>query len=610
MRERPTSGPSPATAPTIAPKGHVRQTLRDLFAYIDRYRVPYVVGLVMVVVASFVTTLTPIVVGGAIDAFTLGTMTMTTVWWYMGAILGLMLVTATSMIVARRTTLNASWEIQFDIRRDLFRHFTRLDADYYDNHRVGDLMARLTADLNAVRMLVGVGIFQGVFTALMIAFTLYRMVMLDVGLTLLTLTVVPIITVSFFVLLRIIHRRYERVQEQFSNVSAMAQENFSGIRVVKGFGIEHRELDTFKSLNDEFIRRNLQLKKVDGPLFPLMELLFGIAISLLLLVGGRSVLGVGSALTIGEFSAFVFLFEGIQWPLIALGWIANMLQRGSTSWHRLRSILDAQPRINDDDDTDHGLRSIRGDIEFRDVTLSLDGQLVLDRLSFHVRAGESIGITGRTGSGKTLIVNLIGRILDPDEGEILIDGVPIRRYPVRVLRRYIGLVPQEPFLFSDSIAENIAYGIPETDDEEGRRRRVLEVARVAQLAGDVEGFPLGLDTPLGERGVTLSGGQRQRTAIARAIIRDPSILIFDDALSAVDTQTEAAILRALREVQRGRTTLVIAHRLSAFEHCDRVYVIDEGRITESGRHDELVAHDGWYADMARRQQLEEDLEAA
>ncbi|MBA2666648.1 MAG: ABC transporter ATP-binding protein [Trueperaceae bacterium] len=587
----------------------MRQTLTDLFQYLRNYRLPYGIGLAMVVIAAFVTTLTPIVVGSAIDAFTLGTMTMSSIWWYIGAVVGLMLVTATSMIVARRTTLNASWEIQFDIRRDLFRHFTRLESDYYDNHRVGDMMARLTADLNAVRMLVGVGVFQGVFTSLMLAFTLYRMFMLDVGLTLLTLSVVPLITISFFVLLRIIHRRYEQVQEQFSNVSSMAQENFSGIRVVKGFGIEGRELDNFKALNDEFIRRNLRLTKVDGPLFPLMELLFGLAISLLLLVGGRAVLGVGSALTIGEFSAFIFLFEGIQWPLIALGWIANMLQRGSTSWHRLRSILDAHPRIEDDEETDGTLTSIRGDIEFRDVSLTLEGQRVLDHMTFRIRAGEAVGVTGRTGSGKTLIVSLIARLLDPDDGEILIDGVPIRRYPVRVLRRFIGLVPQEPFLFSDSIAQNIAYGIPETDDAEGRRRRVEEVARLAQLTGDVDDFPLGLDTPLGERGVTLSGGQRQRTALARAIIRDPAILVFDDALSAVDTQTEAAILHGLREVQQGRTTLVIAHRLSAFESCDRVYVIDEGRLTESGSHDELVEQDGWYADMARRQRLAEDLEA-
>ncbi len=588
----------------------MRQTFRDLFGYIARYRVVYLLGIALLVLASLVATFVPIVVGRAIDAFSEGTMTMASVWWFVGAVIGLACVGAGTMIVVRRTMLNASWEIQFDIRRDLFRHFTRLDGHFFDNHRVGDLMARLTADLNAVRMLVGVGVFQGIFTTLVLGFTLYRMATLDLGLTLLTLTIVPFITLSFFVLLRAIHRRYERVQEQFSNVSARAQENFAGIRVVKGFGIEERELEAFKAANDEFIRRNLHLKKVDGPLFPLMELLFGLAISLLLLLGGRQVLGVGGALTIGEFSAFVFLFEGIQWPLIALGWIANMLQRGSTSWGRLRSILDEQPRIRDDQDTDHSLTFVRGEIEFRDVSLTLGGAKVLDRVSFHVRAGESIGITGRTGSGKTLIVNLIGRLIDPDEGEILIDGVPIRRFPVRVLRRYIGLVPQEPFLFSDTIAQNIAYGVPETEDHDALSRRVEAVAELAQLAGDVDGFPLGYDTPLGERGVTLSGGQRQRTAIARAIIRDPSILIFDDALSAVDTQTEAAILHGLRRVQEGRTTLVIAHRLSAFEHCDRVYVLDEGSVSESGSHDQLVALDGWYADMARRQQLEAALEEA
>ena len=586
----------------------MRQTFRDLLRYIARYRLVYLLGVALLVVASFVNTFVPVVVGRAIDAFSDGSMTMSTVWWYIAGVLGLAGVGAGTMIITRRTMLNASWEIQFDIRRDLFRHFTRLDGDFYDNYRVGDLMARLTADLNAVRMLVGIGVFQGIFTALVLGFTLYRMASLDVGLTLLTLTIVPFITISFFILLRIIHRRYEKVQEQFSNVSSMAQENFSGIRVVKGFGIEQREVATFKALNDEFIRRNLKLTKVDGPLFPLMELLFGLTISLLLLVGGRLVLGIGGSLTIGEFSAFVFLFEGIQWPLIALGWIANMVQRGSTSWGRLRGIFDERPRIRDTDETDHTLQSVRGEIEFRDVSLTLDGQKVFDRVSLRIRAGESIGVTGRTGAGKTLMVNLIGRLIEPDEGEILIDGIPIRRYPVRVLRRYIGLVPQEPFLFSDTIAQNIAYGVPETGDADALKRRVYEVAELAQLAGDVDDFPLGFDTPLGERGVTLSGGQRQRTAIARAIIRDPSILIFDDALSAVDTQTEAAILQGLQKVQQGRTTLVIAHRLSAFEHCDRVFVLDMGRVSEAGTHEQLVAADGWYADMARRQQLEADLE--
>ena len=586
------------------------QTLRDLSGYVRRYPRPYVLGLLLLVAFAFFSTLAPLVIGRAIDAFLEGTMTMRSVWGYIGALLGIGVGGATAMIVTRRTLLNASWEIQFDIRRDLFRHFTRLDPSYYDDHRVGDLMARLTADLNAVRMLIGVAVFMGANTSLVLAFTLARMFSLDVGLSLLTLAIVPFITLTFFVLLRIIHRRYERVQEQFSEVSAMAQENFSGIRVVKGFGIEDREVADFRRLNDEFIRRNLALTKVDGPLFPLMELLFGMTISVLLLVGGRLVLGVGSELTIGEFSSFVFLFEGIQWPIIALGWIANLLQRGSTSWHRLRQILDVPSKVADDRDTRTDVTDLRGEIEFRDVSVFMDGRPALDHVSFRIPSGQAVGITGRTGSGKTLIVKLIARLLDPDEGQVLIDGIDVRRVPVAVLRRRIGLVPQEPFLFSDSIAENIAYGVPEGDDPAALEARVRAVARMAQLEKDVDDFPLGFATPLGERGVTLSGGQRQRTAIARALIREPRVLIFDDALSAVDTQTEADILEGLRQAQQGRTTLVVAHRVSAFQHADRVLVLEDGRLVEDGEHDALVAKDGWYADIVRRQQLEQDLETA
>ncbi|HSG90068.1 MAG TPA: ABC transporter ATP-binding protein [Pseudomonadales bacterium] len=586
------------------------QTLRDLSGYVRRYPRPYVLGLTLLVAFAFFTTLAPLVIGRAIDAFLTGTMTMTSIWGYIGALLAIGVGGAAAMIFTRRTLLNASWEIQFDIRRDLFTHFTRLDPSYYDDHRVGDLMARLTADLNAVRMLIGVAVFMGANTSLVLGFTLVRMFQLNAGLSLLTLAIVPFITLTFFILLRIIHRRYEKVQEQFSEVSAMAQENFSGIRVVKGFGIEHREVEDFKRLNDEFIRRNLALTKVDGPLFPLMELLFGMTISLLLLIGGRLVLGVGSELTIGQFSSFVFLFEGIQWPIIALGWIANLLQRGSTSWHRLRQILDVPSKVNDDRDTRVDVTDLRGDIEFRDVSVHMDGRPVLDRVSFRIPAGQAVGMTGRTGSGKTLIVKLIARLLDPHEGQVLIDGIDVRRIPVAVLRRRIGLVPQEPFLFSDSIAENIAYGVPEGDDPAALEARVRAVARLAQLEKDVDDFPLGFATPLGERGVTLSGGQRQRTAIARALIREPRVLIFDDALSAVDTQTEADILEGLRQAQQGRTTLVVAHRVSAFQHADRVLVLEDGRLVEDGDHDALVAKNGWYADIVRRQQLEQDLETA
>lgn len=585
------------------------QTIRDLTPYLRPHRLKLVLGLLFIVVNGFFATLTPIIPGRAIDEFRNQTMTMSRLWFYVGAIVGVMAVAAVSMVFVRRLFLHASWEVQFDIRHDIFKHFTKLDGGYFDRTRVGDLMARLTADLNAVRMLAGVAVFQGLNTLLLFGFTFYRMFSLSPQLSLITLATAPLISLVFYLLLRVVHRRYQYVQEQFSDVSSMAQENFSGIRVVKGFGIEDREVETFGRLNDEFVRRNLSLTRVDGPLNPMMELLFGVTMSLLLLVGGRLVLGIGGDLTVGEFSSFVFLYEGIQWPMIALGWIGSILQRGSTSWGRLKEILSAVPAVSDDADTDYSLRSIVGRIEFRDVSVTFDGLKALDRVSFVIEAGESVGITGRTGAGKTLIVNLITRIIDPDEGEILIDGIDHRRYPVEVLRRFIGLVPQEPFLFSDTIADNIAYGLPDAPTEE-LTPRVLKAADLAQLTGDIEDLPMGFNTRLGERGVTLSGGQRQRTAIARALVREPAILIFDDALSAVDTQTESRILAGLAEAQQGRTTVLVAHRISAFQNSHRILVLADGRIVEQGTHEELLALEGWYADMDRRQKLEADLEAA
>ena len=581
----------------------MQQVFKDLFRYAKKYPAHYITGLVALVVSTYFVTLAPVIIGDAIDSFKEGTMTMRSIWLTLTYLMGAVAAGAMGSLVVRRTILVASYNIQFDVRRDLFNHFTDLEAEYFDNNRVGDLIARLTADLNAVRQMTGMVVFQSVNVGFLLIFTLFRMFKLNSSLALMTLILVPVISLAFWLLLRVVKKRYRLVQEQFGNVSAMAAENFSGIRVVKGFGIEDREIAIFGRLNDEFIRRNLRLTLADGPLFPMMELLFGIAISLLLLFGGQAVLNV--SLSIGAFSSFIFLFMGIQWPLMGLGFIANMVQRGTTSWGRLREIFDVEPTIQNGPETDYSIRTTHGEIEFRNVSLTVDGIRLLDNISFHIQPGEKLGITGRTGAGKTLIIKLISRLIEPDDGQILIDGRNIKSVPIAVLRRQIGMVPQEPYLFGDTVKENIAFGVPTniaTND------RIKRVATLAQLDQDIESFPKGYDTRLGERGVTLSGGQRQRTAIARAIIRDPSLLILDDALSAVDTQTESEILDGLKKVTDNRSSIIVAHRLSAFQLTDRILVIENGRIIEQGSHNELVNLDGWYADIDRRQQLEAGLE--
>ncbi len=447
-------------------------------------------------------------------------------------------------------------------------------------------------------------------------------------LTMAVLLVFPVIIGILFLLARLISARYVAVQEQNSVISAKAQENFSGARVVKGYAIEDREIREYKALNLELIRRALRLTTVEGPLQASMSLLMGLAYVIVLIYGGRMILGLvpGSPLTLGQFTQFALVLDRLAWPMLSIGMITNMLQRGSASWQRLQDIFVAQPTIRDDGRTDVSIKSIRGEIDFENVSLNFDGQQVLRGVSLHVPAGQTLGITGPTGSGKTVLGNLVTRLIDVSSGAVKVDGTDVRRLPLKVLRENIAVVPQEPFLFSDTIAANVAFGLgnagyakvptrisvlkskpPQHEEFRPDMNRVRAAAKTAGLDGEIERFAYGYDTMLGERGVTLSGGQRQRTALARAVAREPRILVLDDAMSAVDTETESRILSGLKQVQQGRTVLLIGHRVSTLRHADHIVVMERGQIAEQGSHDALLALGGRYAELERQQRLEGDL---
>lgn len=538
------------------------------------------------------------------------------------------MVSGSLMIAVRRLVVFASRQIEYEIRRDLFVHLSELDKHYFDRSRTGDLMNRLTGDLAAVREMVGFGSWQMASVVGSFAVSFFWFFSISWRLTLAMLLVFPLIIGVLFVLARLISSRYVQVQEQNSAIAAKAQENFSGARVVKGYAIENREIASYRAMNSELIRRALNLTKVEGPLQAVMSLLMGLAYVVVLIYGGRMILGLvpGSPLSVGEFTQFALVLDRLAWPMLSIGLITNALQRGAASWGRLENIFVAQPQVKDGPQTDRRITALGGEIDFVNVGLKFDGRAVLDGINLHVPAGQTLGITGPTGSGKTVLANLVTRLVDPTGGEVRLDGHPIKTVPLATLREGVAVVPQEPFLFSDTIAANVAFGLnnaayppletrisvlksppPVVQAAPLDMARVQEAAELAGLAGEIDRFPEGYNTMLGERGVTLSGGQRQRTALARAIARDPRILILDDAMSAVDTETESRILQGLRQVQQGRTVLLISHRVSTLRHADHIIVMEEGRIVEQGSHDELLALGGHYAEMERRQSLEHDI---
>jgi ATP-binding cassette subfamily B multidrug efflux pump len=594
------------------------ELLKRVLPYYRPYRLQLAAGLVLVVASSALVSVVPRLLQIALDRMRAGG-PIRNIWLLAAAMIGITIV-AGSMRFGMRMALNrvSRW-MEYDLRNELFRKLETLDQAYYGRVRTGDIMARLTNDLSAVRMALGPAVMYLASTIFGGIFALYFMIRIDARLTAIALVpmlCMPIVAVS---LGRRIHDRFNAVQENFSRLTTLAQENLAGVRIVRAFRQERAEIERFRQLNDEYLERNMALSRLHGIMQPAFGIFAGGGMVAVLGLGG--LLTLRGTISVGSFVAFGLYLGMLTWPMIALGWVTNLFQRGAASMARLVEVLDAEPSIA----TPAAPRALPPSaagrsIEFRNVSFRYPDprypdstepdtadragpRWVLRDVSFTAPAGSTIGIVGATGSGKSALMDLVPRLFDPQQGEILIDGIPIRELPLDLLRREIGYVPQESFLFSDTIRSNLEYG------SEGGTQSASWAAGVAQLSDTVEAFPGGYETMLGERGINLSGGQKQRVALARALARRPSIVLLDDALSAVDTHTEAEILRALRETLAGRTALIASHRVSAIRDASAIIVLDGGRIVERGRHDELIAAGGRYWSLLSRQQLEASIEA-
>jgi len=592
------------------------KNLSPLFPYLRKYRVTFWIGALCVLCNNGVWILFPLVIRRAIDDLNLG-VTRHKLFTYSALLLAVAGTKAIFQFLTRWILIGVSREIEFDLRNDLFTHLERLSYSFYQRTRTGDIMARATNDLNAVRMLAGPGIMYTANTVVFTVGALVFMLSISPRLTLFAFLPLPVVSIVVQYFGRKIHERFERIQAMFSDISAKAQENFSGARLIRAYVQEQAEIESFERENTEYIARSLKLVRLMGMLWPTLETLLGLAVVIVLWIGGREVLQ--HRISVGSFVAFNTYMVQLTWPIISLGWVINIFQRGTASMGRIQNLLAEQPEVTDAAVPATGAPTeVRGGIEFRNLSFHYGHTLVaaergmghvhgdeavLKNINLRVPEGTSLAIVGPTGSGKSTLVSLIPRIYDAAEGSVLIDGRPIGEFPLEVLRRHIGFVPQETFLFSDTIRENIAFGAEQATDADVRR-----AAEAANIADEIESFPQGYNTFVGERGLTLSGGQKQRTAIARALIRSPRILVLDDALASVDTQTEDRILNHLREIMQGRTTIFISHRVSTVLNADRIAVLHDGQIVEYGTHEELIERNGYYTELYNKQLLEEELE--
>ncbi|CUT04991.1 ABC transporter ATP-binding protein [Candidatus Chrysopegis kryptomonas] len=578
------------------------KSLFELKPYILKYRKLISLGILAILISEVFYVFIPILIGRAVDSLKSG-VTGEKLLFFASLVLGSTLLSGIASFFTRQTIIVASRKIEYDMRNDFYRHVQGLHYLYFRDKKIGDIMAYATNDIPAVRNFLGPGIMYSVETAIEFVVILAIMFSMNLKLTLITLIPLPLISFLVYKVGKIVHERYEDIQEHFGVITTAAQENISGIRVIKAYVRENYEIEKFRKLNLEYLFKNIKLIKVQALTYPLMILITGISIILVVWYGGYQV--IKGMMTLGQITSFLIYLGYLIWPMIAFGWIVNLTQRASASMDRLLEVMRVEPQIKDTDETDYSIKEIKGEIVFKDVWFKYPDSenYVLKGINLEIKQGQTVGIVGYTGSGKTTLVNLIPRLFDPDRGEVLIDGVNVKKIPLKVLRESIGYVQQEVFLFSDTVKNNIKFGVDGVSDE-----KIIEVAKLAHIYDEVMDFPNKFDTIVGERGITLSGGQKQRVGIARALIKEPKILILDDSFSSIDAYTEEVILKNLREFRKGRTTIIISHRITAVKDADFIVVIDDGEIVEVGKHDELLELGGIYADLYQKQILEEELE--
>ena len=589
------------------------KSLNRLIPYLKNHRTGMALGILFIIGTVYFTTKVPLIMGEAVDVLKAVDVLennfdrdalLDVLFSYVLLILLYAVIQGVFRFLMRNTMIGISRKIEYEIRNDFFRHLQTLEQSFYDTNRTGDLMSRATNDLNAVRMVLGPGIMYSFNTVILFGAALYYMIGINPILTALAMAPFPILAFMINRFGAKVHYWFEKIQAQFSTMSARAQENLSGMRIIKSYVREKSEVKQFRKLNDEYLRLNQNLIKVWSFFYPTIQFLSSLGFAFVLWYGGRSV--IDQTITLGDFLAFNMYLLMLLWPIISVGWVVNIFQRGSASMARMNEIFDTRPKINHEG-TDPGVTVLSGEIEIRNLTFSYNENQppILKNISIKIPRGSTAAIIGSTGSGKSTLVNLIPRVYDPPPGTIFIDGIDIRTIPLKILRENIGIVPQETFLFSETIKENIVYGIDSYSDPQ-----LYEAVTISQLRENIESFPKQFDTILGERGINLSGGQKQRAAISRAVIREPKILILDDALSSVDTKTEEEILAGLKNVMKKRTSIIISHRISTIKHADRIYVFDDGEIIEQGTHEELLANKGFYAGLYEKQLLTEELERA